>query len=895
MRVRRLVVCGILLLLAALGVWAVLARRDADAGPVELLADVELTARRAARLAEADRRRLRNVEVLLPESWPEDSGAMLFPVHPGPWASPHEKAVHTGMLSPIMAQYSRSVFQLAHPRIRVRFTPLQLWGEDYRSVLLVAMQSGRAPALFVARHPQKSISDGLYADITEIVGGQQWVSNLQLASDRRWLARHPNVWANFHRQPVLAKRLGTLRGRAYVVTEQKLTANAIAYRKDWYEWVARKRGWDRKPDGALCGPAQHPWGAWGPHPAWRYEDFINLMRAYTQEARLIAEREIELYTPADRLPATAEQRERRIAMRAAEIRGLSADMRGYDGGGGGPWFVPDLSGRFTWRFIGVTDEVVDSIVRCYLLRNVEQVVHSDPKQGWSDRVNDFQAGRAGMISYLSHLIATEAIRTPFIFSSRVSYAEAVGMMPPPNNRFGLRVIEPDANICAFNPYARERRLRVYDPQAVAKLRRRRLGENAGRIVARFGEAIEAMPPAARARLVDPLTGRRVRAPAAERDILRWVERLSGERFCGLWLGPDEDHAPDERAVAALERLREQAAELLRPAPEDLGGVPVVELHFGVMAGEPNDSAIAALRRTIERVTAAAPSAKVRDPLTGTDPLALGTADPRQGELLWQIADRLAYETTADLPDWLATVDPDQRTEALEALYDGHRLMSLMARRRDLRLRAAFEWIVSIYYGRMFLDRLRVSQVRARLLGEGMDLPLMLLAMPFEPTGEAARLLGTEDLTRTFPPEYIETTKLLKRYTDIPPLHHEYGLVDPGETTIPYATWSRIYQDVLTVDFKADSREALIAQVRAAAVQSLNKYGQIINKSLDKKQEDDRRKLSRYYTAWARYFADRPQYRAYFDGFVVPFCRKYCPGLVDLEAIHPAASRPSGRP
>ena len=53
---------------------------------------------------------------------------------------------------------------------------------------------------------------------------------------------------------------------------------------------------------------------------------------------------------------------------------------------------------------------------------------------------------------------------------------------------------------------------------------------------------------------------------------------------------------------------------------------------------------------------------------------------------------------------------------------------------------------------------------------------------------------------------------------------------------------------------------------------------------DKPGKDVLERLSKYYTAWAQFFADRPQYRQYYQEVVVPYVQTYCRGLVDLSEI-----------
>ena len=140
----------VIIVVALLGlfVWAFWMKTVQEAKEIEALDEYELTPSEFYLLPENKKQhyRERRLEVPLPQDW----GGALFSTSAGAWGDVYEKAVHTGSLDPLMAQYNRAVFEMAHPRIRIRFQPWDMWSADYRSQTLVAVQSGRAPAVSVA-------------------------------------------------------------------------------------------------------------------------------------------------------------------------------------------------------------------------------------------------------------------------------------------------------------------------------------------------------------------------------------------------------------------------------------------------------------------------------------------------------------------------------------------------------------------------------------------------------------------------------------------------------------------------------------------------------------------------------------------------------------------------
>src|SRR5579859_2851536 len=96
-----------------------------------------------------DDRKLRYKDVIsrVPQSW----GGALLPLDAGPYPTPVEKAIHGGDLRDLMGIYNQSVFELEHPRVKVEYINFDMWTDNFRAALAVALSARRAPAYYIAR------------------------------------------------------------------------------------------------------------------------------------------------------------------------------------------------------------------------------------------------------------------------------------------------------------------------------------------------------------------------------------------------------------------------------------------------------------------------------------------------------------------------------------------------------------------------------------------------------------------------------------------------------------------------------------------------------------------------------------------------------------------------
>ena len=174
-------------------------------------------------------------------------GGVLLPMDAGPIFSPTDKSVHGGDLGTLMGLYNQSVFELEHPRVKVEYLNFDMWSDNFRSALAVALSAKRAPAYYIARDLPQSIEQGMYADMTGLM----------------------RKWDQFSMQPDSSIREGTIDGHIYTMSANELGAAVIRYRKDWFR------------EAGIFNEKGEP----GPRSDWTWEDFRAIARKLTDPAK----------------------------------------------------------------------------------------------------------------------------------------------------------------------------------------------------------------------------------------------------------------------------------------------------------------------------------------------------------------------------------------------------------------------------------------------------------------------------------------------------------------------------------------------------------------------------------------------------------------------------------
>jgi ABC-type glycerol-3-phosphate transport system substrate-binding protein len=370
-----LIGAGAMALVVAAGLWRMTHPAQAS-GPQETR---RLTPKEFQILSPNEQARYRSVVLRVPESW----GGALLPFDAGPYKSPLDRAIHSGDLDTMMGLYNQTLFEFQHPRIRLEYVNFDMWSENFKSALAVAIASGRAPAYYIARDVPQTIEQGLFADLTPLM--QKW--------DQAKL------------QPAYSIHEGTVNGHIYTLAGNELSGGVIRYRKDWFK------------EAGIFNEKGEP----GPRSDWTWDDFRAAARRLTDPKR--------------------------------GRFGFAGEMGdfGFSESCGLRLYVPDLSGKHTWRFNADDPRVRESLQISREMVNVDKSVSTSVSMGWFEWHQEFDASHAAMISSWAAHIPAECLSNPDKFGKDRPYAQTVGMAPPPGDPTGLRPLIPRTNLIGFDP------------------------------------------------------------------------------------------------------------------------------------------------------------------------------------------------------------------------------------------------------------------------------------------------------------------------------------------------------------------------------------------------------------------------------------------------------------
>jgi hypothetical protein len=350
-----------------------------QAAPADPLLGRELAPEEFSVLSDQEKIRYRNVVLRIPEAW----GGGLLPFDRGPYPSILEKAIHTGEVDALMAQYNRALFELEHPRVKVEFINFDMWTPTFRSVLAVSLASGRAPAAYIARDLPSTIEQGMFADITDLL----------------------KEWDQADRQPEGSVREGTVNGRTYTVAGNELGGTLIRYRKDWFR------------EAGIFNEHGEP----GPPSNWTWTDFRRIAKRLTDPAR-----------------------------KRWGFAGQTNDVF-YNDAHGIRLYVPDRSGRYTWRFNDQDPRLIRSLQAIRDLYRTDASFSTSVTMGWYEWHGEFDAGRAAMVSSFSPHIPLEMLQQPEKMGPGKKYSETVGMALLPAGPTGLSGFKAITNNFGFDP------------------------------------------------------------------------------------------------------------------------------------------------------------------------------------------------------------------------------------------------------------------------------------------------------------------------------------------------------------------------------------------------------------------------------------------------------------
>lgn len=212
-------------------------------------------------------------------------------------------------------------------------------------------------------------------------------------------------WDQAGRQPEGSVREGTVDGRSYIIAGNEIGGTLIRYRKDWFR------------EAGIFNEHGEP----GPPDNWTWDDFRRIAKRLTDPGR-----------------------------KRWGLAGQTNDFF-YNDAHGIRLYIPDRSGRHTWRFNDQDPRLLDSLRAARDMVRVDGSTSTSTSMGWYEWHAEFDAGRAGMVSSFSPHIPRESVEQPDKFGKDQPFRDTVGMALPPRGPTGLTGFRALTNNFGFDP------------------------------------------------------------------------------------------------------------------------------------------------------------------------------------------------------------------------------------------------------------------------------------------------------------------------------------------------------------------------------------------------------------------------------------------------------------
>jgi len=294
--------------------------------------------------------------------------------------------------------YSKALFMLTHPKVKIESGILSWYWEE----MMPAIAAGTASAIMPITWgggPEVWLEKGLIADITDLV--KDW-------DQTPYIMEH---WGGYW-------KIGWLNGRCYNVPKGSAWYGAVVYRKDWFK------------EAGIFDEKGKPGVSWN----WTWEDLREIAKKLTNKKKKHW---------GTSLCGVCPEMTTHIPTLVAASLGLIDNFQ---------LVVPDRSGKYTWRF-----EAVPPIVKAYqYFQNMrwkdESLLFSPTARLWDPYNKDFMAGRIGLVL----MIGTPENKglTPSPFHPEHKYSEDVGIAPQPTSfssrELGFFSMQADVDTWGFS-------------------------------------------------------------------------------------------------------------------------------------------------------------------------------------------------------------------------------------------------------------------------------------------------------------------------------------------------------------------------------------------------------------------------------------------------------------
>jgi len=318
--------------------------------------------------------------------------------------------VHSGSVGGSRRWYSKALFELAHPKVKVEGISFNLWPRDAKTIM-AAVAGGTAPSMYpiwLGGGPQVWINKGMAADITDLI--KEWDQTDYLKK---------NGWAVW--------KYAWKDGRCYGLPERTGVDNRmIIFRKDWCK------------EAGIFNERGEP----GPSDEWTWEDFREIAIKLTNAKK---KRWGFCYAPF--IPSKTNQIGFAIA---------------FDFGAFNPWnfIAPDKSGKYTWRFTP-TPPIIEMLKFLKKMRWEDKSMLTGTQYDMHVCFrSEFKASRAGMVWGDTRVYLGDFVRNPWVFSETVPFYEFAGSAPQPKGKYNLRCSFLHAVISGFDPTLNKEELKA---------------------------------------------------------------------------------------------------------------------------------------------------------------------------------------------------------------------------------------------------------------------------------------------------------------------------------------------------------------------------------------------------------------------------------------------------
>jgi len=337
------------------------------------LAKKELTTAEFYNLSPSEREKYKTIEIKVPEDpWLEEKQFDLPELR------------HTGNVYNAARIHSDSLFELAHPGVKVTHIDFDTWSREAWTTGL----AGGTAAAFTHPYTVPSIlaEEGMLADITDIV------KNWRVGDFDVYTYLKENFWEGWTQ--------AWFEGRCYAIPFGQTNMRKMEYRKDWF----KEAGFFNE------------YGEPGPNTNWTFEDLAR----YAQKLTDPKKKRWGFAYPTDW---------------ACTFLGDLEKAYGLPN----KFYVPDKSGKYTWRLatdIPQVKKMLQFIKDLHWKYNcVLTGVDMTYQKG---RREDFPSGRVAMAMNDAGQISGIAMQTPDVFGPGTSAKDVMGMVDFPTGIYKLR-------------------------------------------------------------------------------------------------------------------------------------------------------------------------------------------------------------------------------------------------------------------------------------------------------------------------------------------------------------------------------------------------------------------------------------------------------------------------